>query len=51
MEWPPKSGRQPQFPELDRAEWLTLEEAHRKILKGQAVLLARLAEVLVESEK
>jgi len=50
MEWPPKSGRQA-IPELDRAEWLTLEEAHCKLLKGQAVFLARLAEVLVESEK
>ena len=51
MEWPPKSGRQQQFPELDRAEWFTLEQAHRKILKGQAVFLARLGEVLVESEE
>ena len=49
MEWPPKSGRQQQFPELDRAEWFTLEEARAKILKGQSVFLDRLEKVIVES--
>jgi len=39
MEWPPKSGRQQEFPEVDRAAWFTLEEAGRKIHKGQAPLL------------
>jgi predicted NUDIX family NTP pyrophosphohydrolase len=42
MEWPPKSGRRQQFPELDRAAWFTLGEARTKILKGQAVFLDRL---------
>jgi predicted NUDIX family NTP pyrophosphohydrolase len=43
MEWPPKSGRRRQFPELDRAAWFTLSEARGEILKGQAVFLGRLA--------
>ena len=42
MEWPPRSGRQAEFPEVDRAEWFVLEEAKRKILKGQAGLLNQL---------
>jgi predicted NUDIX family NTP pyrophosphohydrolase len=36
MEWPPRSGRRQQFPELDRAQWFTLAEGRVKILKGQA---------------
>jgi len=51
MEWPPKSGRQQQFPELDRAEWFTLGDARGKILKGQAVFLGRLEKVIVESTR
>jgi predicted NUDIX family NTP pyrophosphohydrolase len=39
MEWPPRSGRTQEFPEVDRAAWFGLEEARRKILKGQAPLL------------
>lgn len=44
MEWPPRSGRRQSFPEVDRAEWLDLETAARKINAAQAELLARLAE-------
>jgi predicted NUDIX family NTP pyrophosphohydrolase len=36
MEWPPKSGRQQEFPEVDRANWFAIEPAMQKILKGQA---------------
>ena len=39
MEYPPGSGRQREFPEVDRAGWFSMEEAWRKILKGQAPLL------------
>jgi len=39
MEWPPRSGRQHEFPEVDRAEWFTIEDARRKMLKGQTPLL------------
>jgi len=46
MEWPPGSGRRQCFPELDRAAWFAIPEALQKILKGQAVFLARLLETL-----
>jgi predicted NUDIX family NTP pyrophosphohydrolase len=44
MEWPPRSGRTAEFPEADRANWFGIEEARRKILKGQAPML----DVLIE---
>jgi predicted NUDIX family NTP pyrophosphohydrolase len=43
MEWPPRSGRRQTFPEVDRAGWFTIEEARRKILRGQLPLLDELA--------
>jgi predicted NUDIX family NTP pyrophosphohydrolase len=43
MEWPPRSGRREQFPEVDRAAWFDLATAKRKILKSQAPLLDQLA--------
>jgi predicted NUDIX family NTP pyrophosphohydrolase len=46
MEWPPRSGRTQEFPEVDRAEWFGPEEARRKILRGQAPFLDRLDELL-----
>src|ERR1700709_624126 len=46
MEWPPRSGRQQSFPELDRAAWFSMAEALDKILKGQLVFLIRLGEAL-----
>jgi len=49
MEWPPRSGKQQEFPEVDRAEWFGLEAAREKILAAQAELLDRLAQRL-ESE-
>lgn len=42
MEWPPKSGRQKEFPEVDRAEWFSIETAMKKILKGQQGFLTQL---------
>ena len=39
LEWPPRSGRRQEFPEVDRAAWFTLDEARDKILKGQAPFL------------
>jgi predicted NUDIX family NTP pyrophosphohydrolase len=44
MEWPPKSGKQQSFPEVDRAAWFPLATARRKILKGQVAFLDRLQE-------
>jgi predicted NUDIX family NTP pyrophosphohydrolase len=46
MEWPPRSGKQAEFPEVDRAEWFGLEAAREKILPAQAELLDRLLERL-----
>jgi predicted NUDIX family NTP pyrophosphohydrolase len=42
MEWPPRSGQVREFPEVDRAAWFPIEEARRKILKGQMPLLDQL---------
>jgi predicted NUDIX family NTP pyrophosphohydrolase len=42
MEWPPKSGRYQEFPEVDRAAWLTIEAARHKIVKGQVPFLDEL---------
>jgi len=46
MEWPPRSGGEQEFPEIDRAEWFDLEGAREKILPAQAELLDRLLERL-----
>jgi len=43
LEWPPRSGRQQEFPEIDRVAWLPVEEARRKIVPGQVPLLEQLA--------
>jgi predicted NUDIX family NTP pyrophosphohydrolase len=42
MEWPPRSGRQEAFPEVDRAAWFTVDEARSRILKGQLPFVAEL---------
>lgn len=46
MEWPPRSGTMCEFPEVDRAEWLTPPAARDKILPAQAELVDRLIDVL-----
>lgn len=46
MEWPPRSGKSAEFPEVDRAAWFTLEGAAEKIHQGQRPLLERLREAL-----
>jgi predicted NUDIX family NTP pyrophosphohydrolase len=46
MEWPPRSGSEQEFPEVDRAEWFDLATAREKILPAQAELLDRLLEHL-----
>jgi predicted NUDIX family NTP pyrophosphohydrolase len=42
IEWPPRSGRRQNFPEVDRAEWFDIELARIKMLSGQMELLDRL---------
>ena len=45
MEWPPHSGKMQQFPEADRAEWMNIEIAKKKILKSQLTFLENLVDV------
>ena len=49
MEWPPKSGKISDFPEIDRAEFFSLEEARRKIKDTQFPLLQRLQDAVGEA--
>ena len=42
LEWPPKSGRVREFPEVDAAAWLSIDAARGKLLKGQFAFLDRL---------
>lgn len=46
MEWPPRSGKMASFPEMDKAAWFGIEEAKKKILKGQIRFLEKLEECL-----
>ncbi len=48
MEWPPRSGRRQEYPEVDRAGWFGLDRAKEKILEGQRPLLAQLQLLLQE---
>jgi predicted NUDIX family NTP pyrophosphohydrolase len=45
LEWPPRSGRVQEFPEVDRAAWLALDVAREKLVKGQLPFLDRLLEI------
>jgi predicted NUDIX family NTP pyrophosphohydrolase len=42
MQWPPRSGRMQEFPEVDRAEWFGVDEAREKLNPAQVQLLDRL---------
>ncbi len=46
MEWPPRSGRFQEFPEVDRAEWFALDIANGKLLKGQRPFIQELQSIL-----
>jgi predicted NUDIX family NTP pyrophosphohydrolase len=46
IEWPPRSGRRRSFPEVDRAQWFSADEARRKILPSQSELIDRLEALL-----
>ena len=46
LEWPPRSGRLQEFPEVDRAGWHTLAEARLKLVPAQAELVDRLESIL-----
>ena len=49
MEWPPRSGRRQEFPEIDRAAWFDLDEALRRIAPGQRPIVEELARKLGQS--
>ena len=42
IEWPPRSGRQKEFPEVDRGAWFSITEARQRINRGQIPFLDRL---------
>lgn len=44
LEWPPKSGKKQMFPEIDKAEWFSIQTARIKIHKGQESIIRELAE-------
>lgn len=46
IEWPPRSGRKQQFPEVDRAGWFDLDSARRKLLPAQREFIDRLEAML-----
>jgi len=46
MEWPPKSGKQQSFPEIDKAQWFSAPEARQKINTSQAGLIDELAALI-----
>jgi predicted NUDIX family NTP pyrophosphohydrolase len=48
MEWPPRSGRQIDFPEVDRGGWFSIQEARRRILKSQEPFLDTFSEIVTK---
>lgn len=46
VEWPPRSGRKLEVPEVDRAQWFSPEEAYERILEAQRPLLDALQKIL-----
>jgi predicted NUDIX family NTP pyrophosphohydrolase len=48
MEWPPKSGKKAFFPEVDKAAWLNLHDAKKKIVSGQLPLLIELEQKFLD---
>lgn len=48
MEWPPHSGREQEFPEVDRAAWFGSGEAKEKINRGQTGLIEELQALLAK---
>ena len=46
MEWPPRSGRQIEVPEVDRGCWYSIEDARRRLLPSQRAFLDRLLETI-----
>jgi predicted NUDIX family NTP pyrophosphohydrolase len=51
LEWPPRSGRTAEFPEVDQAAWYSIDEAFMKINKGQKPIIAALEALIVASSR
>jgi predicted NUDIX family NTP pyrophosphohydrolase len=51
MEWPPRSGKQQEFPEVDRAAFFSIEAARTKILASEAELLSRFEKIVKRKVK
>lgn len=51
IEWPPPSGTVGEFPEIDRAAWFALQEAHERITKGQRGFLDQLRQLLGQDSR
>jgi len=49
LEWPPRSGRKTSFPEVDRAEWMSLDAARERLVKGQRPAIDALEAHLAEA--
>ncbi|MEO6546593.1 MAG: NUDIX domain-containing protein [Ferruginibacter sp.] len=46
IEWPPRSGKMKQFPEVDKFSWFSVEDANEKLLEGQRPLIAELLAII-----
>ncbi len=51
IEWPPHSGKEQEFPEVDRAAWFGIEEAKKKIIQGQVRLLEELQHMVSSPDR
>lgn len=45
MEWPPRSGKKKEFPEVDKAEWFGVEQAIEKIIEAQRAFIVELMDL------
>lgn len=50
MEWPPRSGKTQEFPEVDRGAWFDIAEARKRILPAQAPFLDQLLAIMREAD-
>jgi predicted NUDIX family NTP pyrophosphohydrolase len=48
MEWPPRSGKQREFPEVDRAQFVSVEQARAKMSPAEFELVDRLQQILIQ---
>jgi predicted NUDIX family NTP pyrophosphohydrolase len=46
IEWPPRSGRRIEVPEIDRVAWLVPDDARRLVVSAQAAFVDRLEDAL-----